>query len=157
MSSVWLETFLGKTGTYVIRFIDSYYFYLVPVIIAYGIFIALASYNLKRIEKRVSSEIVDQAREIIKQNPGINYADLIDKININWVEIIRSRSFFPYVTHESGLWVNRTNDVNVRDIIMHDHRKIHLILERHGIVLSDDKPAVRRNLYLEYIHRISKK
>ena len=157
MSNVWLEIFLGKTGTYVIRFIDSYYFYLIPVIIAYGIFIALASYNLKRIEKKVSAEILDQAREIIKQNPGINYADLIEKINIDWISMIRNRSFFPYITHESGLWVNRTNDINVRKIIMHDYRKIRLTLERHGIFLSDDKPAVRRNLYLEHIHRISKK
>lgn len=157
MSNVWLETFLGEPGTYVLRFIDSYYFFLIPVIIAYGIFIALASYNLKRIEKRVSAEIVDLARQIIKQNPNINYADLIDKINIDWVEILRSKSFFPYVTHESGLWVSRVNDVNVRDIIMHDHRKIHRTLERHGIVLSDDKAVIRKNLYLEYIHRVSKK
>ena len=157
MSNIWLETFLGKPGIYVIIFIDSYYFYLIPLIIAYGIFISLASYNLKRIEKKVTAEIVEQAGQIIKENPGINYPDLIDRITIDWIGVIRSRSFFPYVTHESGLWVNRTNDANVRDIIMHDHRKIHLTLERNGITLSDDKAAIRKNLYLEYIHRITKK
>jgi len=157
MSNVWLENFLGKPGTYIIRFIDSYYFYLIPVILAYGIFIALASYNLKRIEKKVSAEIVYQARQILKQYPGINYTDLIDKIDIDWVDLIKSNSFFPYVTHESGLWVNRSNAINVRDIIMHDYRKIHLTLKRHGIVLSGDEAAIRRNLYLEYIHRITKK
>ncbi len=157
MFTEWLKIFLGIPGTYVIRFIDSYYLYIVPVIILYGIFISLASYNLKRIEKKVSFEIVSQAKLVLKEYPNINYPDMIDKINIDWVDLIKSNSFFPYVTHESGFWVNKTNVVNVRDIIMHDHRKILLTLQRNGILLSDEKAKIRKNLYLEYIHRITRK
>lgn len=157
MSDIWLETFLGKPGTYVLKFIDSYYIYLIPVIIIYGIFITLASYNLKRIERKVSAEIIEQSRNILKENPDINYANLIEKIDIKWLDLIKSTSFFPYVTHESGLWVKRTNVVNTRNIIMQDAGKIKLILERKGINLLGEKPSVKRNLYLEYIHRITKK
>lgn len=157
MSNLWLETFLGKVGKYFLWFFDNYYIYIVPVVVVYGIFMALSSYNLKRIEKRVVREIVRQAKVIIDNNPSINYVNLINKIVIDWQELIKKYSFFPFISQESGLWVNKTNIINVRDNIMHDDRKIHLILGRHGIALLEDRRQVRRNLYLEYIHRINKK
>ena len=157
MSNLWLEIFLGKVGKYFLWFFDNYYIYIVPVVVVYGIFMALSSYNLKRIEKRVVREIVRQAKVIIDNNPSINYVNLINKIVIDWQELIKKYSFFPFISQESGLWVNKTNIINVRDNIMHDDRKIHLILGRHGIALLEDRRQVRRNLYLEYIHRINKK
>ncbi len=157
MISVWLEVFLGKIGKYIIRFIDSYYYYFIPLVLAYGIFLTLASYNLRRLEKRVSVEIVRQARESIKENPSINYSDLIERVTIDWETLIKKYSFFPFVSIESGLWVNRTNLSSVRDIIMQNERKIHLTLERHGIILLGESRPMRQNLYLEYIHRITRK
>jgi len=157
MSNLWLEIFLGKVGKYFLWFFDNYYIYIVPVVVVYGIFMALSSYNLKRIEKRVVREIVRQAKVIINNNPSINYVNLINKIVIDWQELIKKYSFFPFISQESGLWVNKTNIINIRDNIMHDDRKIHLILDRHGIALLEDRRQIRRNLYLEYIHRINKK
>jgi len=164
MSNLWLETFLGKVGKYIIMFVngDVKYFSNIPaililVVIIYGIFLAIASYNLKRIEKRVVREIVRQAKVIIDNNPDINYVNLINKIVIDWQELIKKYSFFPLISQESGLWVNKTNVVNVRENIMHDDRKMHLIFGRYGITLLEDRRQVRRNLYLEYIHRINKK
>ena len=164
MSNLWLETFLGKVGKYVIMFVngDVKYFSNIPAILIlvtliYGIFMALSSYNLKRIEKRVVREIVRQAKVIIGTNPNINYTNLINNIVIDWQKLIKKYSFFPLISQESGLWVNKTNIVNVRENIMSDDRKIHLILGRYGIVLLEDRREVRRNLYLEYIHRINKK
>ena len=164
MSNLWLETFLGKVGKYIIMFVngDVMYFSNIPTILilvtlVYGIFLAIASYNLKRIEKRVVREIVRQAKVIIGNNPDINYVNLINKIVIDWQELIKKYSFFPLISQESGLWVNKINIVNVRETIMREDRKIHLILERYGIALLEDRRQVRRNLYLEYIHRINKK
>ena len=164
MSNLWLETFLGKIGKYIIMFVngDVKYFSNIPAILIlvtliYGIFMALSSYNLKRIEKRVVREIVRQAKVIIGTNPNINYTNLINNIVIDWQKLIKKYSFFPLISQESGLWVNKTNIVNVRENIMSDDRKIHLILGRYGIVLLEDRREVRRNLYLEYIHRINKK
>ena len=157
MANLWLDIFLGNVGKYVVKFIDSYYFWFVPAIIAYGIFLTIASYNLKRIEKWVSLEVVRQTKNIIKENPDINYPDLVRKIGINWEDLIKKYSFFPYISAESGLWVNRTNVINVRDAIMANERKIHLTLERQGIFLLEDKRQTRRNLYLEYFQRIIKK
>lgn len=164
MSNLWLETFLGKVGKYIIMFVngDVRYFSSVPtilivIVLIYGIFLAIASYNLKRMEKRVVREIIRQAKVIIGNNPNINYINLINGIAIDWLELIKKYSFFPLISQESGLWVSKTNIFNVREIIMHDDRKMHLILERHGIILSEDRRQVRRNLYLEYIHRINKK
>jgi len=164
MSNLWLETFLGRVGKYVIMFVngDVRYFSSVPAILVlitliYGIFLAIASYNLKRMEKRVVREIVRQAKLIINYNPSINYINLINGIVIDWQELIKKYSFFPLISQESGLWVSKTNIFNVRESIMHDDRKIHLILERHGVILLEDRRQIRRNLYLEYIHRINKK
>ena len=157
MSNLWLEIFLGKVGKYIISFIDSYYIYLAPLILAYGIFMTISSYNLKRMEKRVVAEIVNQARNIITGNPTINYVNLIDGIEINWEEILKKYSFFPFISQESGLWVNKSNAYNIRENIMHNERKIHLVLERHGIKLLEESQDTRKNLYLEYIHRITKK
>jgi hypothetical protein len=164
MSNLWLETFLGKVGKYIIMFVngDVRYFSSVPAILTvialiYGVFLAIASYNLKRIEKRVVREIIRQAKVIISNNPNIIYINLINGIAIDWLELIKIYSFFPLISQESGLWVSKTNVVNVRESIMHDDRKIHLILERHGIILSEDRRQIRRNLYLEYLHRINKK
>jgi len=156
MSNVWLETFLGDTGMSIIRFIDSYYFYFIPIILVYGIFITLSSYNLKRLEKKISADIISQARKIVKNYPDINYVNLMDRVNIDWGNLIKEYSFFPYVTHESGFWVKRTNVINVRALIMHYDRKMHNILNRHGIVFIKQKKPIRENLYLEYMQRITR-
>ncbi len=156
MANIWLDTFLGETGRFLIRFIDSYYYYFIPFIIIYGIFLTLASYNLKRIEKRVTNEVIQQARSILKENPHISYPDLIERIDINWEDTMKQYSFFPYISMESGLWVSRASIFNARSLIMHNDRKIHLTLEQNGIVLIEDQKETRRNLYTEYFHRIFK-
>ena len=155
MTNIWLEVFLGKIGKYIIIFLTRYGLIIIPLVLAYGIFLALSSYNLKRIEKKVNLEILNRARDIIKKVPDINYVDLVDRIKIPWKKIIKTCSFFPYISQESDLWVTRTNLTDVRDIIMHNDKKIRLILERNGINIFGKKPAIRKNLYTEYIHRIT--
>lgn len=157
MFKVWLEVFLGKIGQYIIIFIEDYYYIIIPVIVVYGIFLTVASYNLKRIEKKVNQEIVRQAKNYIKRNPEINYIDLIDKINIPWEKFIKKYSYFPYFSQESDLWVSRIDIINIRNIIMDNQVKIRLILERSGIHLMGDRPIIRQNLYTEQIHRLTKK
>ena len=157
MSNLWLDTFLGVIGRYIIIFIDKYYYFLVPPIFAYGIFITLASFNLKRIEKGAAKEIIRQAKEILKEKPNINYADLTTLIQIDWEKIIKKYSFWPLIAQESGLGVNRSSLANIRNRIMQNERKIHLTLERHGIVLLEERRLDRRNLYLESFHHIPKK
>jgi len=157
MFKVWLEVFLGKIGQYIIIFIEDYYYFIIPVIVVYGIFLTAASYNLKRIEKKVNKEIVRQAKNYIKRDPEINYIDLIDKIDIPWEKFIKRYSYFPYFSQESDLWVSRIDIINVRNIIMDNQAKIRLILERSGIHLLGDRPMIRQNLYTEQIHRLTKK
>ncbi|NQT66003.1 MAG: hypothetical protein HQ569_00310 [Actinobacteria bacterium] len=155
MTNIWLEVFLGKIGKYIIIFLTRYGLIIIPFVLAYGIFLALSSYNLKRIEKKVNLEILNRARDIIRKVPDINYVDLVDRIKIPWKKIIKTYSFFPYISQESDLWVTRTNLIDVRDIIMHNDKKIKLVLERNGINIFGKKPAIRKNLYTEYIHRIT--
>ncbi len=157
MTNIWLEAFLGKTGKYIISFLSRYYYFIIPVIIIYGIFLALSSYNLKRIEKKVNLEIFNQAKNIMGENPGISYTDLDDKIEIPWEKIIKTCSFFPYISRETDLWVARNNLINARNIIMHDNKKIKTVLERGGINNFQEKSNIRQNLYMEYIHRITGK
>jgi hypothetical protein len=156
MANLWLDTFLGKTGKYIIQFIDNYYIYLLPIILVYGVFLALASFNLKRIERRVIGEIIRQAKHLTKVNPNINYSDLIYHINPDWETIIKKSSFLPFISTESGFWVNKTNMFNVREIIMHDERKLRLVLQRYRIIPEDQMHEPRQNLYTEYFHRITK-
>jgi hypothetical protein len=157
MTNVWLEVFLGKIGKYIISFLSRYYYFIIPFVLIYGIFLAISSYNLKRIEKKVNLEILNQAKGILKKVPDINYVDLVDRIKIPWEKIIKDYSFFPYISQESDLWITRANLVNIRDIIMQNDRKIKLVLERNGINNFREKSATRKNLYTEYIHRISRK
>ena len=157
MSNLWLDIFLGVIGRYIIIFIDKYYYVLVLPILVYGIFITLASFNLKRIERGAAKEIIRQTKEILKEKPNINYADLTTLMQIDWEKIIKKYSFWPFIAQESGLGVNRTSLANIRNRIMQNERKLHLTLERHGIVLLKERRLVRRNLYLESFHHISKK
>jgi len=157
MTNVWLEVFLGKIGKYIISFLSRYYYFIIPFVLIYGIFLAISSYNLKRIEKKVNLEILNQAKGILEKVPDIIYVDLVERIKIPWEKIIKDYSFFPYISHESDLWVTRANLVNIRDIIMYNDRKIKLVLERNGINNFREKSATRKNLYTEYIHRISRK
>ncbi|MCJ7665159.1 MAG: hypothetical protein MUO59_00300 [Actinobacteria bacterium] len=157
MSRVWLEVFLGNIGKYIITFITSYYYFIIPPIIAYGVFLTISSYNLKRIEKSVSGEIVRQARLNRAKYPEINYIELVDMIKIDWGKIMDMRSFFPYISEESDLWVSKTTRENIRDIIMHNDAKIRLVLERNGIHIIGERPEIRKNLYTEFIHRITRR
>lgn len=157
MFKTWVEIFLGKIGKYIIEFITSYYYLIIPFIAAYGIFLTLASYNFKRIEKSVDRIIVEQTKTIMAEEQRISYVELVGRIDISWDKIIRQRSFFPYISQESDLWVSRTTRENVRDVIMHNDAKIRLVLERNGIFLISRRPDVRKNLYTEFIHRITRK
>ena len=55
------------------------------------------------------------------------------------------------------MWVSRTDPYNVRKIIMQNEEKIKLVLERNGILVTEENKGVRKNLYLEYIHRITRR
>ena len=84
MANTWLEIFLGKAGKYIIIFFSNYYPFIIPLIIAYGIFMALSSYNFKRIEKKVDLEIMNQSKKVLKKVPDINYVGLVERIKIPW-------------------------------------------------------------------------
>jgi hypothetical protein len=157
MANTWLEIFLGKIGTYIYIFFSRYYFYIIPLIMAYGIFIALSSYNFRRIEKRVDLEILNQSKKILKEVPDINYIDLVERIKIPWKKMVKTYSFFPYISQESGLWVKKTDPLIIRDTIMQDEKKIRLVLERNGIYNFREKSLGPRNLYTESIHRITRR
>ena len=157
MFKTWIEIFLGNIGKYIIDFIASYYYYIIPPVILYGIFLTISSCNLKRIEKSVNQKIIEQARIIIARDEGINYVDLVDRIIIDWDMIIDKRSFFPYISQESDLWVSRVSRENIRDIIMHNDAKIRLVLERNRIFIIGSEPEIRKNLYTELIHRVTRK
>jgi hypothetical protein len=157
MFETWIEIFLGKIGQYIIGFIVNYYYFIIPPVIAYGIFMTLASYNFKRIEKRANEAIIKQAKKAMTGNEKISYVELVSHIDIPWEKLIRQSSFFPYISQESSLWVSRTTFENVRDTIMQDDAKIRLILERNGLFLLTPEPDVKINLYTEFIHRITRK
>jgi hypothetical protein len=157
MSKTWVEIFLGNIGKYIIDLIASYYYFIIPPVILYGIFLTISSYNLKRIEKSVNQKIIEQARTIIARDKEINYVDLVDGITIDWDRIIKERSLFPYVSQESDLWVSRASRENIRDIIMHNDAKIRLVLERNRIFIIGSEPEIRENLYTEFIHRVTRR
>lgn len=157
MVNTWLEIFLGKIGKYIIIFFSRYYYFIIPFIIAYGIFIALSSYNFKRIEKRVDMEILNQSKKILEKDPDINYVDLVERIKIPWKRIVKTYSFLPFISQESSLWVRKINVVMVRDAVMQDEKKIRIVLERNGIYNFREKSLGPRNLYIESIHRINKR
>lgn len=155
MATEWLETFLGLTGKYVLSFLDKYYFYFIPVIIVYGIFLTLCSINLKRIEKRLIMDIIGQTKKILKDNPTIGFINLLENLDISLEEIIKRASFFPFISSESALWPLKTKLANVRDLILYNDRRILLLLERKGIAFSEKDKRFRKNLYLEVIQKIS--
>jgi len=157
VSEVWLNAFLGKIGKYIVTFLVDYYYYFAPVIVVYGIFLTISSYNLKRIDKRVNLEIVNQAKNVIKEDPDINCIDFMEKLEIPWEDIVRDCSFFPFISQEIGLWVNKANAYNARKTIMYDKEKIRLVLERSGLFVSERGSGMCKNLYLDYIHRITKR
>ena len=157
MSEVWLNIFLGKIGKYIVNFLVNYYYYLIPAVAIYGIFLTISSYNLKRIDKKINFEIINQAKDIIGKNPDINYTSLKENINIPWKIIVKENSFFPFISQESDLWVKRTDPYNVRRIIMQNEEKIKLVLERNGIFITEKNKGIRKNLYLEYFHRITRR
>ncbi|MEA2015133.1 MAG: hypothetical protein U9O59_00180 [Actinomycetota bacterium] len=157
MTNIWLETFLGKIGKYLIDFLSGYLYYIIPVVIIYGIFLALSSYNLKRIEKRADTGIIKSAKNILNANPDISYIELVSEIDIPWEKIISESSFFPYVSRQSDLWITRTNLSNIKSIVMHDDKKIRIVLERNNIGSFKERPAVKRNLYTEYARRLTGK
>ena len=157
MYEVWLDIFLGKIGKYIINFLVSYYYYLIPVVALYGIFLTISSYNLKRIDKKVNLEIINQAKDIIRKNPDIIFLNLKENIDIPWENIVEKNSFFPFISQESDLWVSRTSPSNVHKIIMQNEEKIKLVLERSGTFIFKENKGVRKNLYLDNIHRITRR
>ena len=157
MSKIWLELFLGKIGSYIINFFSKYYVWIIPFIFIYGIFMGLASYNLRRIEKKVNYEIINQTRYLLRKNPKANFISVVENIVLNWNDIIKLYSFFPFVSNEFDLWVTKVSAFKVRELIMRDENRIRLVLERHNIFFEGDKRGVRKNLYLNSNKKIIKK
>jgi hypothetical protein len=154
LSRLWLDLFLGKIGQYVLKAFSDYYIYFIPVVLLYGIFMAISAYNLKRMEKRINYEIIHQAKFILRRNPGISFLSLVQNIAINWDEVIKLYSFFPYISNESELWVSRSIPSNLKKIIIQDENRIRLILERNNIIINEDNKDIRNNLYLENVKRV---
>ncbi len=154
MSKIWLELFLGKIGSYLIDFFSKYFIWIIPLIFIYGIFMSLASYNLRRIEKKVNYEIINQTRYLLRKNPRANFISVVDNIVLNWDDIVRIYSFFPFVANEFDLWVVKARAVKIRALIMGDESRIRIVLERHNIFFEGDKRGVRKNLYLDLIKKI---
>jgi hypothetical protein len=153
----WVDVFLGDIGRYIIDFIANYYYFIIPPVIIYGIFLTISSFNLKRIERAVNNMIVKQSKDIMEKSRGISYVNLVEKIEIDWDRIIKEKSFFPYISQESDLWVSRVSRENVRDLIMNNDSKIRLVLERNCIYIIGQQPEIRKNLYMEFIHRLTRR
>ncbi|MCL5072320.1 MAG: hypothetical protein M1308_15730 [Actinobacteria bacterium] len=154
MSRIWLELFLGKIGNYLIDFFAKYYIWVIPFILAYGIFMGLASYNLRRIEKKINYEIINQTKYLLRRNPKSNFISVVENIVINWEDMVKFYSFFPYVANEFDLWVTHATPVKVRELIMGDENRIRLVLERRNIFFEGDRGSIRKNLYLDYTNKI---
>jgi hypothetical protein len=157
MSKIWLELFLGKIGSYLINFFSKYYIWIIPFIFIYGVFMGLASYNLRRIEKKVNHEIISQTRYLLRKNPKANFISVVENIVLNWNDLVKLYSFFPFVANDYDLWVTKATTVKIRELIMGDENKIRLVLERHNIFFEGDRRGVRRNLYLDFTKKIMKK
>jgi hypothetical protein len=157
MSRIWIEIFLGKIGKYVIDFFSKYYIWFIPLIVLYGLFMSLSSYNLRRMEKKVSIDIIKQAKYLIRRNPEINFVGLVENIVINWKGIVRSYSFFPFIANEFDLWVVRTSPKALRTFIFGDENKMRTILERNNIYFKELPGSVRKNLYIDLTRRIFKR
>ena len=157
MSKIWLELFLGKIGSYIINFISKYYIWIIPFIFVYGIFMGLASYNLRRIEKKVNYEIINQTRYLLRKNPKANFISVVENIVLNWEDMVKFYSFFPYVANEFDLWVMKVSAVKVRGLIKGDENRIRLVLERQNIFFEGDKRGIRKNLYLNSTKKIIRK
>ena len=157
MSKIWLELFLGKIGSYLINFFSKYYIWIIPFIFIYGIFMGLASYNLRRIEKKVNYEIINQTRYLLRKNPKANFISVVENIVLNWEDMVKFYSFFPYVANEFDLWVTKVSAVKVRGLIMGDENRIRLVLERQNIFFEGDKRGIRKNLYLDSTKKIIRK
>jgi hypothetical protein len=157
MFRTWVDIFLGNIGRYIIDFIANYYYFIIPPVIIYGIFLTISSFNFKRIERAVNNIIVKQSKAVIERNREISYVNLVEKIEIDWERIIKEKSFFPYISQESDLWVSRVSKENVRDLIMHNDFRIRLVLERSCIYIIGQQPEIKRNLYMEYIHRLTRR
>ena len=157
MTRIWLELFLGKIGSYLIDFFSKYYVWIIPFIFIYGIFLGLASYNLRRIEKKVNYEIINQTKYLLRKNPKANFISIVENIVLNWEDMVKLYSFFPYVANEFDLWVTKTTAFKVRGLIMGDENRIRLILERHNIFFDGDRRGVRKNLYLDNVKKMIRK
>jgi hypothetical protein len=157
MFKTWIDIFLGDIGRYITGFIANYYYFIIPPVIIYGIFLTISSYNFKRMEKMVNRIIAEQGKAIIERNRAVSYVDLVENIKINWDRIIKEKSFFPYISQESDLWVSKVSRENVRDMIMHNDAGIRLVLERNGIYIIGCQPEIRKNLYMDFIHRLTRR
>ena len=157
MSKIWLELFLGKIGSYLIDFFSKYYIWIIPFIFIYGIFLGLASYNLRRIEKRVNHEIISQTRYLLRKNPKANFISIVENIVLNWEDMVKFYSFFPYVANEFDLWVTKASASKVRGLIMGDENRIRLVLERQNIFFDGDRRGIRKNLYLNNTKKMIRK
>ncbi len=126
MQNLWLEVFLGKIGKYFILFVDRYYLYILPLVIIYGVFLTIASLNLKKIKRKVCLDIINQVNHLKNSDSSLlnNSEQIIENIKIDWEKFIKLYSFFPYVTSQNNLWVVRTNVFNVRENILPEKREI---------------------------------
>jgi len=126
MQNIWLEVFLGKIGKYFILFIDRYYLYILPLIIIYGIFLTIASLNLKKIKRKICLDIINQVNQLKNLDSSLlnNSEQLIENIKVDWEKFIKLYSFFPYITSQNNLWVVRTNAYNVRESILPEKSEI---------------------------------
>jgi hypothetical protein len=134
MASIWLDTFLGLVGKYIVLFIDRYYIFVLPPVVLYGLFLTIASINLKRIEGRVFREVIRQGKILFEADRDFSNRQIMDIVKIDWNKFIKNYSFFPYISSHNSLWVSKTNMFNVREHILSEKTRIIRILEENGLI-----------------------
>lgn len=107
---------LGKPVNYLIHFYMRNQVYFNSIIVSYGVILAIAYYNFKKIEIFILEEMIKKYS--INDIRGIN----LEKYNLDWEKIL-SKSRFPFITTSLFFTIYRVNKQNVIKVLKSKYLK----------------------------------
>jgi hypothetical protein len=138
-----LEIFYSIIGTWargVIEWLQAHPAITLLVLLLWISIFFAGRYQLQRVEKRTRAFVLENAQQMLDENPQMNSTQLYEKLYPRWCQLLRETAWF--VPHRSELWPLPATPKIVHDRINFTPEWLHKYLKTKGInVHKGDAPT----------------
>lgn len=138
MFDIWSQLTFGKYLKFLIDFIGKNAGLLGLILFAYVIVIFIGRYGgLKYIRDRFDQFVINQSRELLKNNKNIEPDELVDRVYQEWTKEISQFPSHIYIQSKRDYWIEKPTLHGIEERLKINRDRAVMILEKNGVIISE--------------------